>query len=1195
MVHEPGYDYLTAVTAPIDRLCDQFERRLQSGEPSPIEDYLGQVSTADRSRLLQELLLLEWDYCISNRKELSIETYQRRFATEREVVDKSYSLFLEPTPASGVESKLMEYPGNIEASDGVDARANRVSSKATLDAESSSDHEPAPDISSSLSGSSARPLNLEKPNELHATDDASGQPPNTGILGDYVLFEEIGAGGMGHVYRARHSRMNRIVAVKVMSDSARRSRSAVPRFRRETEAVAHLAHPNIVQAYDAGQVGDVLYLVMEFVEGTDLSSLVKAQGPLQVEQALDIVRQAAQGLGYAHSRGIIHRDIKPSNLIRDLDGVIKVLDLGLARFVTDDDGLTSAEQIMGTVDYMSPEQATESKTADGRSDIYSLGCTFWYLLTGKRPYDGDTGMSRTLAHREAPLPSLSATRNDCLPMVETLLHKMIAKKPADRFATMADVIAAVDEATNWIRESAVANRSNPSKLKLQRRVVAVSRRPWFTAALVASLCVVLAIIAAYRLLPARPITPLIGSKVVAEATNVAPALVPSRSIKLAADAPPPASAPFGANEAHRHQEAWAHYLDTEIETTNSLGMRLTLIPPGEYLMGSTDEQLSEALKLLPMTSQTGVAKLDLTQLRLANSPRHNEVISRPFRIGTTEVTIAQFSKFIRATGYVTDAEKPIRGRPPLTTTWRDPGYETTDDLPATFISGNDASAFCFWLQSQDNVIYRLPTEAEWEFACRAGTITHYSSGRDFASLSNYSWNPDNTPDKRPQTVASKLANPFGLYDMHGSVAEWCRTPHEHSKDVAWPTDEKTRLRHEQNILSVAAFSRGGAWNGTLMPLLSSHRGSSGVNYCSNGLGFRVVQELVLDEVATTVSARPITSSSASQALSKATDAEPTLATALSIEFPADAPRPAIAPFGALDARRYQETWAQYLCTQIETTNSLGMLFKLIPPGEFFMGSTDQQIAALIAAIPQSREPELAFIKFHLQHEQPRHRVLLTKPFSMGAMEVTVGQFRTFVEATKYVTISEKPDHNGKTPRANWRQPQYPLQDNFPVTHICNADAIEFCRWLSSQEGITSRLPSEAEWEYACRAGTTSHFFSGDDEKSLNAYAWCQPHAPGQVFPVGKKTPNSFGLYDMLGNASEACRDYFTEKYPDSAVQDPQGPDFGASFVNRGGSTDVYWNVRSARRIASVPNNARSSGGFRIVRELDDRLLRKLRN
>ena len=272
------------------------------------------------------------------------------------------------------------------------------------------------------------------------------------LFGDYVVLDKLGAGGMGQVFKAQHRRMKRIVALKVLPPHAVGSQKAVQRFYQEVEVAAKLTHPNIVTAYDAGESRGLHYLVMEHVEGQDLSSYLNKHGPLGVEQAINVILQAARGLAYAHSLGIIHRDIKPANLLIDAKGTVKILDMGLARIdnpmadaSAEQDELTASGEVMGTVDYMSPEQAQDTRTADHRSDIYALGCTMYRLLTGKVPYAADTTIKKILAHRDQPIPTLRAARPDVPEMLDRVYQKMMAKNLADRTPAMAQIVASLEK------------------------------------------------------------------------------------------------------------------------------------------------------------------------------------------------------------------------------------------------------------------------------------------------------------------------------------------------------------------------------------------------------------------------------------------------------------------------------------------------------------------------------------------------------------------------------------------------------------------------------------------------------------------------------------------------------------------------------------------------------------------------------
>jgi formylglycine-generating enzyme required for sulfatase activity len=551
--------------------------------------------------------------------------------------------------------------------------------------------------------------------------------------------------------------------------------------------------------------------------------------------------------------------------------------------------------------------------------------------------------------------------------------------------------------------------------------------------------------------------------------------------------PPPAIAPFDATQARQHQQAWAVHLGTPVETTNSVGMKLKLIPAGEFRMGSPDSD--------------GDAKDD-------EKPQHLVKVTKPFYLSVYEVTQQQY-------------EKVVGTRP-----WQDKGFvREGPDYPATYVSHDDAVAFCRKLSKQESVEYRLPTEAEWEYACRAGTTTVYSFGDDASRLGQNAWCRMNTWDVGKQyahRVGQKPPNSWGLYDMHGNVWEWCQDwfgiyP---SGSVSDPQGRKS---------GSIPVSRGGSFWTHAAELRLARRSGNYLAYRNYNYGFRV--------------ARTYDLSPAAKPPAEKLPAEKTVGS--------KPPPPAIAPFDATQARQHQQVWAGQLGTPVETTNSIGMKLKLIPAGEFRMGSPNSD-----------RDAD--------SDEKPQHLVKITQPFYLGVYEVTQGQYEKVMGTRPW---------QGKLYVQNGR-------DDYPASFVSWNDAVAFCRKLSKQEGVEYRLPTEAEWEYVCRAGTTTTYSIGNDASRLGQYAWYRENAwdvdKKYAHRVGQKLPHPWGLHEMHGNVWEWCQDWKGD-YPSGSVSDPQGQKSGSQRVLRGGSFhDAASYLRSAYRSYNYP--ARSpSHGFRAAR------------
>jgi serine/threonine protein kinase len=277
-------------------------------------------------------------------------------------------------------------------------------------------------------------------------------------LGPYRILDQIGRGGMGRVYKAEHRAMGRTVAIKVLAPHLVNTERALELFQREVRAAGQLIHPNVVTAFDANDDNGRHYLVLEYVDGPNLEQLVRRQGPLSVGLACDYIAQAARGLHAAHQLGMVHRDVKPANILvqyRGLDagpGLVKISDFGLARLQAPTEEpaepgsgtiLAKENTVMGTPDYLSPEQARDLHKADIRSDLYSLGCTLYFLLSGRVPHPGGSALDKLIRHNSEDPAPLSQFRADVPAEVDAIVRKLISRRPDDRFQTPAELLASL--------------------------------------------------------------------------------------------------------------------------------------------------------------------------------------------------------------------------------------------------------------------------------------------------------------------------------------------------------------------------------------------------------------------------------------------------------------------------------------------------------------------------------------------------------------------------------------------------------------------------------------------------------------------------------------------------------------------------------------------------------------------------------
>lgn len=769
-IQNPLYQSLTDQELDeIDALCDRFDRELLAETDPHIENFLTEVPEAARDHLLAELLAMEFEFRTRQGNEPQQSEYIPRFPQQQHVVARVFSLEA-LKQSSGSQSTVPPDETLSRLSDG-GRHHNR-------------DENGGPTI---MTGSphSETDVNIERRSgerEFARFLDPPTRPGWLGRLAHFEIEKILGRGAFGIVAKAYDEKLHRVVAIKMLSPNLATASPLRQRFLREARSAAAVTHENVVAIYDT-QEEPIPYLVMEFVPGPTLQQRMNETGPMEVAEVLRVGQQIASGLAAAHAVNLIHRDIKPSNILLSggLSERAKISDFGMARAV-DDASMTRSGMIAGTPMYMAPEQA-HGETLDHRADLFSLGSVLYQMAGGRPPFRA----MNTLAVLKRVCEDTPPPLDDVLPgtprWLEKIIFRLLEKKLEDRYQTAQEV---ADLLTRCQRELEYNGKvtcfddelgsTGTSVVKPEKSTFFASRKAslgWLAGG-------VIALVAAIAISLNSDQRERSDSVSVTSSANPTSTTGTGRPVNSAEstgwhdwpdDAPMPAIVPFDAEQAKAHQEAWAEYLEIPVEYENAIGMKFRLIPPGEFLMGSTPAQIEAALKV--------VVYNEWRENITSETPQHKVVLTKPVYFGVTEVTQTQYEQimgFNPALFSATGRAKEIVS-----------GLDT-DNYPVDTVSWNDAEEFCTRLSqkeglqpfdfhlsnvpsSQEGSGYRLATDAEWEYACRAGTSTLFCSGDEDQDLRLVGWIKDNAGN-RTHTVGELTANSFGLFDVHGNVWEW---------------------------------------------------------------------------------------------------------------------------------------------------------------------------------------------------------------------------------------------------------------------------------------------------------------------------------------------------------------------------------------------------------------------------------------
>jgi formylglycine-generating enzyme required for sulfatase activity len=1081
------------------------------------------------------------------------------------------------------------------------------------------------------------------------------RPESLGRIGHYEVLEVLGRGGFGVVFRAFDDVLQRVVAVKVLAPSLAVTSPARKRFLREARSAAPIQHENVVRIHETAEE-PLPYLVMEFVAGETLQQRLDRTGPLDVAEALRIARQVAEGLAAAHERGLIHRDIKPSNILIESGPQqrVKITDFGLAR-AADDASLTRSGVVAGTPLYMAPEQA-KGESLDARADLFSLGSVMYAMLTGRPPFRAETTLAvlkRVAEDAARPIRELIPEVPEWLCRIVEKLH---AKEPAQRFQSAKEAADLLGQHLAHLQQPAVVPMPEMIESEAEAWLAQNGPRRTLAAMYCGTLLVIsIAILVLWALGSMNWLPPgvapglgtggILGFLFLRYILRIQWAEYYKLGLHKKKDAPagPPrrggrkwewaaaaallivigtglawwrgwvnhffAPAPSEGSVARRVEAEWVNYSFAPAPSEGSVAQRVKADAEG-WVQLFNGKDLT-GWKQLP--AEKGGWRVE-NSILVARGPGGNLFSERgdyqDFQLRAEALIEADADSgiFLRAPFRRLAGQSPYEvqifggpgGQYKTGSFWGIPGAQVPDppvrpgewftleatargnelsvkvnggptttlkDLQHTYKRGHIGLQH---LGKKPGVHFRkieikeLPASPQ---PAADGFVSLFN-GKDLAG-----WKSAGPDGKwRVENGALVCDGPFALLRTeradYRNIHLRCEAQYigtascaQYFRAHAGGNDSPDGYRA---IVSAFPGALGVTGKGQTKDLPSSSaRVPSGTWYTQEIIaqGNRLIvkvngataADVTDDEYAEGFIGLQIFDGQGEVRFRKIEVKE----------LPTGAPPPTAAvPFDAAKAKELQDAWAKHLGVPVESTNSVGMKLRLIPPGEFAM--------------------------------TPDYRVTITRPFRIGAHEVTVAQFRAFVKDRRYKTTAERSGKGGimqangkdeQKPEYTWSHPSVNHGDDSPVGQLSWQDAAAFCEWLSKKEGKTYRLPTEAEWEWACRAGSGGRYHFGDDAEKLGEYAWFADNADGKVHPVGTKKPNAWGLFDTHGNVAEYCLDRYAEELPKGTAADPKGPAEGDLRSIRGfGYIDGADGVVTGARGAFDPNQSLFHFGLRVVCE-----------